>query len=378
MKKRMVVGLVVLFCWLMSGQTVFAAQTDVYVEQQLDNSGAADLWQNISPDTKALFEKIGIRDLADLGDAALSPASFSALTDNFMQDYGRTPLSVTGLLLCVMVMCAYVGGLKESVGEQGINGVYHSMSVLTVCAVAVVPFVQCMRAVQAALSGAAVFMGSFAPVYLAVLTAGGQLRAAASYQTVVLLFAQALTFLANGVLLPLLLAAFALGMVAAVSDTGRLGKMGETLLKGVTSVTGIIATVFVTLLTVNGMLGAAADTLSSRMARLSLSSFVPVVGGALSEAFLTVYGCIGAVRTTLGAFGILGTALVLLPSMFQCVCWQVCLWVAAMAADVFALDALGRLLKVMRQVFKTAFALLAVCGLFMVVVTAIVTKGVSA
>ena len=74
-----------------------------------------------------------------------------------------------------------------------------------------------------------------------------QLRAAASYQTVVLLFSQILTFLADTVLLPLLLTAFALGMVATVSDAGHLGEIGDTLLKSVTWLIGILATVFTTL-----------------------------------------------------------------------------------------------------------------------------------
>ncbi len=377
MKKYRCIAVVLCICCFFV-IPVRAEQTDTYVQQHLENSGAKDVWDALSEETKALYETVGVENLSDLSDTVLSPQTLLDTAGDLFKENAQTPFSTMGILLCAVVLCAYVGGLKEAVGEQGIHSVYQSVSMLTVCVAAAVPFVQCMQAVQKALSGAAVFMGSFSPVYIAVLSASGQLRAAASYQTVVLLFSQILTFLADTVLLPLLLTAFSLGMVATVSDAGHLGKIGDTLLKSVTWLTGILATVFATLLTVNGMLGSAADTLGNRMARLSLSSFVPVVGGALSEAFLTVSSCVGVVRTTVGAFGIITTALMLLPALVQCVCWQLCLWVCGMATDVFGLSAVGKLLKTMGQVMKTAVALLAVCALFMVIATAIVAKGASA
>ncbi len=357
---------------------VHAEAADIYIEEQLDESGANDLWAALSEDTKALYKTIGIESLADLSSVVLSPEALFDAASELLVTQGKAPLSVMGLLLCAVVLCAYLSGLKDTVGEGGINGVYQSVGVLAVCAVTALPFVQCIRAVQQALSGASVFMGSFSPVYIATLAASGQLRVALSYQTAVLVFSQLLTWLANGVLLPLLLTAFALGMVSSATDAGNLGKVSETLLKTVSWAIGILATVFTTLLTVNGMLGAAGDTLSSRMVKLSLSSFVPVVGGALSEAFLTVKGCIGVVRTTVGAFGMITTVLLLLPTLLQCACWQLCLWVSCTAADMFAQPTLGKFLKTMQQVTKTMVALLAVCALFMVIATVIVSRGATA
>lgn len=373
--KRYVKFLGALCLLLLCMLPVRAENADTYINEQLEESGANDLWNSLSEETKALYDAIGIENITDLGNSVLSPdALFEAAGETIAQQ-GKTPFSILGILLCTIVLCAYLGGLKDTVGGGDVHNVYQSVSVLAICGVTVLPFVACIKAVRSALSGAAVFMGSFSPVYIAVLSASGQLRAALSYQTVLLLFSQLLTWLANGVLLPLLLTAFALGMVSSAADAGNLSKISEMLLKTVTWAVGILAAVFTTLLTVNGMLGAAGDTLSSRMVKLSLSSFVPVVGGALSEAFLTVKGCIGVVRTTVGAFGMITTALLLLPTLIQCGCWQLCLWGAGTAADVFEQKTLAAFLKTMQQVTKTMVALLAVCALFMIIGTAVVARG---
>lgn len=346
-----------------------------YVEEQLAESGAGALWENLDEQTKQLYENIGVDSLSELGDSTLSLETLFHSAGDILQTEGMGVFAAFGCILACIVLCAYVGGLKETVKDGGVRNLYETVCVLSVCGVVIFPFVQCIRAVQQAMSGAAVFMGSFSPVYIAVLASGGQLKTALSYQSVVLLFSQLLTWLAGGVLLPILLMGFSMGIVSCTTNTANLAKVGETALKAVGWTVGIAAAVFTTLLTVNNMLGMAGDTLSSRMMKLSLASFVPVVGGALSEAFLTVKSCIGVVKTTVGAFGMVTTALLVLPSLLQCVCWQTCFWLAGMAADTFEQTALSSFLKTAQQVTKTMIALLLVCSLFMIIGTAIVSRG---
>lgn len=351
-----------------------AETADDYIAQQLEAGGATALWEQLDADTKGMFERVGVNELSDLIQSGMDAAGLMDVAGGLLTEQGRTPFAVMGMLLAAVILCAYVGGLKDSLGNTGVNSVYQTVCALAVCTVATVPFLGCVRAVNDALSGVAVFMGSFAPVYVATLAAGGNVSAAFSYQTVLLTVSQLLGFLTGGVLLPLLSAALAMGMVTAVSDNGKIGKIGETLLKTVTWTLGTVSALFTSVLTVNGMLGAAGDGLGNRIARLSISSMVPVVGGALSEAFLTVKGCIGVVRTTVGAFGVFSALLLLLPTLVRCVCWQLCLWVCVTVADVFEVGGISGLLKTMQQVLKNMIALLAISGLFMMIATVVVAR----
>lgn len=355
-----------------------AQTTDAYIQQQMQESGADDLWDRLSDETKEMYRAVGVEGLSDLMSGGLSADAMWEMVKETLSKRGRTPFSLLGILLCATVLCAYLNGWKDTLGGGGVQSVYSSVSILAVCTITAIPFAQCIRDFQSAFSGASVFMGSFSPVYIATLAAGGQLRTAVSYQTVLLLFSQVLTWFADGVLVPLLLVSFALGLVSAATDARHIAAVGERLLKAVTWTVGITATVFTTLLTVNGTLGAAGDTLSNRMVRLSISGFVPVVGGALSEAFLTVKGCVDVVRSVVGAFGMITTALMVLPTLLEVVCWQICLWLVGMATDMFAQPILGTFFKTIQQLTKTMIALLCVCALFMVIATAIVAKGASA
>ncbi len=173
-------------------------------------------------------------------------------------------------------------------------------------------------------------------------------------------------------MMPMLLCALALGVVSAVSDTGNLGKLGDRLLKAGSWGLGILSAVFTALLSVNTVLGSAGDTLGNKMIKLSISSFVPVVGSAVSEAYLTVRSCLTLVKTTVGVFGILTAGMLLLPAILRCIAWLVCLWVASLAADAFDQKEIGGFLKTVTGVTRAMLATLSLSAVFMIVTTTIV------
>ena len=110
------------------------------------------------------------------------------------------------------------------------------------------------------------------------------------------------------------------------------------------------------------------------MARFSLSGFVPVVGGLLSEAYATVMGCAGLLRTVVGVFGLVAVVLMVAPPLVGCVCWNVALHLAGGAAALFGLAPIERLCRVAAGAVRVLIALLAVFALLMVIATAVMSS----
>ena len=352
---------------------VSAEDTASFYEQQLEVAGVDELWNDLSEDTRELYRQIGVDSVSDLGDLTVQPQTLlSSLADTVAAE-SRQPLMIAGVLLAAVVLCAYLSGTRDTVSSPGLTTVYNQVSILAVCAVLLMPFAGLIGKVQEALSGTAVFLGSFTPVYIAILAAGGQLQTALSYQSVLLLFAQLLTFFSDKVLMPVLLCALALGVVSAVSDTGNLGKLGGRLLKAGSWGLGILSAVFTALLSVNTLLGSAKDSLGNRMMKLSISSFVPVVGSAVSEAYLTVRSCLTLVKSTVGVFGILTAGMLLSPAIIGCIAWLISLWLSSLAAEAFNQTEIAGFLKTVTGVIKAMLAMLSLSAVFMIITTAVVS-----
>ena len=162
-------------------------------------------------------------------------------------------------------------------------------------------------------------------------------------------------------------------MTGSVTSGMKLDAVAGFINKTAVWLLSISSTLFVGLLSLQSLVGAAADTLGGRAIKFSLTSFVPVVGGALSEAFNTVKGCLGLLKSTLGGFGILATVLIVLPPMLECAAWSFCLSLCVMAADMLELKTMSGLLTAVRSVTNTLIGLLASCSLFMIIATSIMT-----
>lgn len=352
---------------------VSAQDTASFYQQQLEVAGVDELWNDLSEDTRELYHQIGVDSVSDLGDLTVQPQTLLSSLANTVAAESRQPLMIAGVLLAAVVLCAYLSGTRDTVSSPGLTTVYNQVSILAVCAVLLMPFADLIGKVQEALSGTAVFLGSFTPVYIAILAAGGQLQTALSYQSVLLLFAQLLTFFSDKVLMPVLLCALALGVVSAVSDTGNLGKLGGRLLKAGSWGLGILSAVFTALLSVNTLLGSAKDSLGNRMMKLSISSFVPVVGSAVSEAYLTVRSCLTLVKSTVGVFGILTAGMLLSPAIIGCIAWLISLWLSSLAAEAFNQTEIAGFLKTVTGVIKAMLAMLSLSAVFMIITTTVVS-----
>ena len=276
-------------------------------------------------------------------------------------------------MLGAILLCAVIGGMKETVGGQ--SAVFGTVGVLACASAVVSPLVSCLGRVTEAAESADVFVTAFVPVYAGVLATSGQWASAATFQTVLLIASKGMSYVLTAWIVPLLVTAFALGLVGSVTD-GRLQlhRIGEFLQKNTAWVLGALMTLFIGFLSLQNLTAAATDTLTNRMIKFSVASFIPVVGGSLSEAVGTVKGCLGLLKGTVGAFGVLADALIVLPPLLECVWWQLWLGAAQMAADLFGISSVSGILKVGGNLMKTLIAVLACMALLMILSITVVGK----
>jgi stage III sporulation protein AE len=353
------------------GQALFEEPS--LFQEQLEASGAQSLPDNLPKETQELLDKLGITELQSDAFAGLQPNGVLDTLLGMVSEQAGGPLRAAGIVLGIVLLSAMMDGMRQTLREPAVSEVFGAVCALAACAAVLIPVSGVIRTVCAAAQSTSIFMTSYVPVYAGVLITSGQAVTAASYNTVVLFAAELITLLATHVVVPLMTVSLALGLVGSINSGLRLDAVSGLINKTAVWLLGITTTLFVGLLSLQGIVGGAADSLSGRAIRFSLSSMVPVVGGALSEAFTAVKGCLTLLKTTLGGFGILATALIVLPPLIQCALWSLCLSVCGAAADLFELEPISALLRSAQSVVKTLIGVLAACSLFMIIATAIVT-----
>ncbi|MBQ8927089.1 MAG: hypothetical protein IJ055_02295 [Oscillospiraceae bacterium] len=266
----------------------------------------------------------------------------------------RTPVQLAVLLLGVILLSALARSLGSTEGAAG--EVYEV--VCTVCAVGVCagPLSTWFRQAALLLGGASDLMLAFAGVFGAVLTVGGHAGAAAGYQSGIAFLCGLAAQLAVRLIFPVLRMCMAMAIVDAVDPAVSLEGMLRCIRKAAAWVLGLLMSVFLGFLTVQSMVSAAADRAGTKAAKYLISGAVPVVGGAVSDAYSALLGSMGVLRSTVGMTGILALLSLVLPGILELLAARLCTAFGAAAAELFAVPRLTRLLKNLECVLALGFS----------------------
>ncbi|MEG1720926.1 MAG: stage III sporulation protein AE, partial [Pseudoflavonifractor sp.] len=136
-------------------------------------------------------------------------------------------------------------------------------------------------------------------------------------QLATMLFSDVLLTLINRLLLPLVYAYIAASAAYAALGNEGLKRIGHMLKWLVSSILTAVLLVFVSYLTVSGVIAGTADAVTIKAAKFTVSSVVPVVGGILSDAAETVLAGAGILRNAIGVFGMLAVLGICLAPFLQ-------------------------------------------------------------
>jgi stage III sporulation protein AE len=123
------------------------------------------------------------------------------------------------------------------------------------------------------------------PILLTLITAIGGTASAAVYQPVTLIITKIVANVTEYAILPLFYGSVVFTIIGNLTNNVKLEKLTKALQSTAKWALGGMFGVLTAFLTIQGIVGASIDTVSIRSAKFALSSYVPILGGYLSEGF---------------------------------------------------------------------------------------------
>lgn len=320
---------------------------------------------------ESAFSDIGISAEDPTAVLELSPSEWIGMLWDTAKREIAAPIALLSALLTLILLSSTLAGMQDTVASGEMRKLLDMLCVLVCVGASAEPFCTCLRRTADALTEGSVFMGSFVPVFGGFLAAGGAVASGTSYQMLVLFLTQAMQQLTRHLLFPLLECAAALGIADAVNPSLRLNGMVGGLRKAVTWILGFLMTAFASLLSIRSFVADAADGLAVKTVRLMTSSLIPVVGGAVSEAYGSVQGSIRLMQSGTGVIGILGIVWLTVPPLISAVCYRAVFSLAGIAAELTGTDAVRGLCRDIEGVLGAAFAMLVTYAVMLIFSTAI-------
>ena len=207
------------------------------------------------------------------------------------------------------------------------------------------------------------FLCTLIPILAAVIAAAGNPVLSVVWHTAVFTAAQTVAATASGFMAPCCGMVAGVGIFDSLLPQMQFGDLAGKIRKTAIWVFSSAATLFTTFLSLKGILAGAADSLAAKGIKLAVSSFIPVVGAQLSEAYASVVGSLSAIRATAGVFAVAGVCAVMLPTAAEILLWIASLRLLRLVASALGLKSADSLFSA----FAAALSVLHACLLFVTV-----------
>ncbi len=336
MKLKKLAGIILIFIVIS-----FVFSVSSYAKSYADD--IKEIYDSLDLETRQLLKDNGA-DTADFNSMfGVTPQKILELTKKLITGNIEAPTHSAVRLVAVIILIAiFECFAPDDTRIKTIVGIVGNL----ICIISIIsPLSTAISSAVSSISVCEKLMLALIPVLAAVVTVTGNPTLAANFRSIAFAGAQIISGISNGCIVPIVGAVMALDVTGSIMPSFKLGGITTLIKKAITAVLTFVSTLFVAFLGIKGALANAADTVASKGIKLVISSAVPVVGGALSEAYSGIIGSLVLVKSTIGIFGIAAVALVNLPSCIQLLFWIFSLRLSAAIGELFNQQSIAELLR---------------------------------
>ena len=325
----------------------------VYAEDTYD-FGGSEIYNALPDDVSENLDDLNVS-VENGGVNLTSENIFEKIWDMVCKNIS-SPLKILVYVIVVIILCT----VTESLGENGnrISEAFNTVGILACSGIICTGFGSVISLSKTAAQGLYSFLSVYIPAFGGIMAANGQTAAASAYCGIIAaaveLFSQTFTL----IVIPLTSCIMGMSVAGAVNPDLKINSLADMAKKAVNWILAFVMTVFAGLLSVQSFVGAAADSVSMRAVKFTVSGAVPIVGGAVSDALLAVKGSIGVIKAPTGSFGIIASAAVILPALISLWLYRLILMLLSAVSDCFGTSRLTPLLKSAESVVAILIAVI--------------------
>ncbi len=289
---------------------------------------------------------------------------------NLVRDFLSSPLKLLGALLLVIVFTSVSTGILNS--NSNLLNIISIISVLSCTAILFETISNCIESVKSTISNLSLFIMSYVPIFSSVVATCGNTSSGVSYYILVLFLCEIITFIIDYLLVPFISFSLASSIVESINPNLSVNGFSRGLLSAAKWTLGLITTVFIGVTSIQSIIGTSVDTVGVKAAKYAASSMIPVVGGAMSDAYSTLMGSLSLIKNSVGVLGIVIILVTALKPVVMVVCIKFSIWISAVISAFFEQNRISSLLRGINNVLSVLLGVVSCFTLIFIISTAVV------
>lgn len=295
---RKFLAVLILFMFLSGIMCLAASAVDTDAEQR-EEVGVDDVESALPGEAEDILGDISVTDSLDIesGTSKILDAALGRLGGIF-----RAGLKSASIIMTVVILCSLAGSVYDGGAVPDYVPLGGALAIAAVAAGDINSFIGLGTETLYTLS-------DFSKILLPSLaTAGsmsGAITSASAKFAATALFMDVLITASTNIVMPMIYAYLA-AVLADAAAGGEALKACSKLIKGIcTAALTALVVIFTTYLSITGVITGSADVVTTRLAKTTISTALPVVGGIISDAAGTLVAGASVLRNAVGVFGML-------------------------------------------------------------------------
>ena len=268
-------------------QTISLAQTETIeqseiLESQQETLNISSFIEEAKKYSANVYKDIDFNELFNL--AITGNINNKTIINNILKILGKEivgSVAVIGSIILIIIINSIFKSLSEGLENKTISQITYYIQYILIVTLIMTNFSNILIMIKESIQNLVGFMNNLIPILITLMLTTGNIVSANLMQPIILFI---ITFIGNfitTIIIPLVLIATALGIISKISDKIQIDKLSKFLKSSVVWILGVILTIFVGLISVEGSLSSSVDGITAKTTKAAVSSFIPVVGKIL-------------------------------------------------------------------------------------------------
>ena len=371
MKKAIIIFVFLILC---IGNESIATDGEI-IQSQKDSLKISSFIEEAQKYTEEIFPDI---DMDNLLSSAINGnidnnGIFKGIFNLFGKEVKDT-IKILASILIIIVIHSIFKTVSENLGNQSISQITYYVQYILIVTILMANFTEIIAMTRDTIQNLVGFMNSLIPILITLMITTGSIVSANVVQPLLLF---AISFIGNmitTIILPIVLVSTVLGIISQISSKIQIDKLAKFFNSSIVWVLGVILTIFVGMLSLEGTLSSGVDGLTAKTTKAAVSNFIPVVGKVLGDSIDTVLGCASILKNAVGIVGVVVVIGICITPIVKLTVLSVLYYLASALCQPIADGKIIKLLDQMGATFKILLAITFAVAVMLIIGITLVIK----
>ena len=367
--------LIIVICFIIFTQNYCYATQEEIIASQKDDLNISSFIDEAKEYTKNIFPDIDMDNL--LSDAIKGEINNGKIFGNILNLFGKeikSTIKTLASILIIIVIHSVFKSVSENLGNQNISQITYYVQYILIVTLIMANFTDIVTVVRESIQNLVSFMYMLTPILITLMITTGSIVSANVLQPVLLFTISFIGNLISNFILPIILISAVLGIVSQISSKFQIDKLSSFFNSGIVWILGIVLTIFVGMLSLEGTLSSSVDGLTAKATKAAVSNFIPVVGKVLGDSIDTVLGCASILKNAVGIVGVIVLIGICVVPIIKLSMLTITYYLASAICQPIADSKIIKLLDQMGGTFKMLLAITVTVAIMFIIGITIVIK----